>query len=676
MKPFDYDALVKDVPGLQEGRLFCSSCGRTAHVDPREALAGGWPVCCGATMSLDTPQERARRPAAPSKPSPAGAPPMSATTEDPRTDTAAAAAAPPEPGRQPEPSASRRKLTPPDREPAVATDGSPANPGETWLAVDKLEIHPDNNQHDLTRDEDMAGLVDSIKTHGVLQPVVVRIHPEGKKQKAGVFQLLIGARRLMAARKAGLQHIPARVLNVATEEKAIEVILVENLQRKGVHPLREAEGFALLRDRCHLEYRDIATRVGKSVGYVHGRVKLAGLAPSVKKAWAAETLELSHVLVIAPLQMPDQEKVLEWMTSDSGAHDPANGLVMPLDELRGHVQNQVLLDLSKAPWDLREAKLTSAGPCVGCEFRSASQKELFLGIGDDRCVKPACFATKLKTWGGREIALAEGKAGKKLLRVTDSHLRPKAAPEALTCRGWAKAGKAAPCKSSRRAVKLNDAGSPTGFLDVCADKDCKTHWGSSAKGRRGYVGGGRRGGKEDQNAVWAREQQKREREQARVVAEHKAMLDASLAALVGPDTKAAILDRLVRQLLIEEVRNHLENHALDRMVTLKRAGVAKFPLNETHKLDTRDLCAIALVLRLGHRPWGGDRWKQPFHRFASVFSFDVQRPAAAALKELAALEAAKTAAAKAAGEKKTTKAAPLAAKAKAPGKKRAAGSRA
>jgi ParB family chromosome partitioning protein len=151
----------------------------------------------------------------------------------------------------------------------------------------------------------------SFAKHGVLQPVLVQ-------PKEGGYELLIGARRFMAARKAGLESIPALVLDEALKpDEAIEARLIENLQREGLDPLDEAEAYQALKDMGY-SLAAIGRRLGKSRPYVSGRVKLLKLHPELREAVRSGKLTPDHAQAIMRLKDPEQQLALAKEAQEKG----------------------------------------------------------------------------------------------------------------------------------------------------------------------------------------------------------------------------------------------------------------------------------------------------------------------------------------------------------------------
>ena len=147
----------------------------------------------------------------------------------------------------------------------------------------------------------LAELADSIREHGVIQPLTVR------KLSSGYYQIIAGERRWRAARLAGLTEIPAVVIE-ADDQKAAELALVENLQREDLNPMEEAAGYQSLIQTYHMTQEEAAQRVGKSRSAVANAMRLLGLQPSVRKLVEEGRLSAGHARALLPLSPALQEK--------------------------------------------------------------------------------------------------------------------------------------------------------------------------------------------------------------------------------------------------------------------------------------------------------------------------------------------------------------------------------
>jgi len=142
--------------------------------------------------------------------------------------------------------------------------------------LDSLPLHlidPDPNQPRKNLG-DLADLALSIREHGVLQPLIVEA-VEGDR-----YRLLTGERRFVACQRLGLERVPCIVRTVAQQSR-LALQLIENLQRKELHPLEEAQAFKRLMDEFNLSQRDLAKRLGKSLGSINETLRLLGLDPDL-----------------------------------------------------------------------------------------------------------------------------------------------------------------------------------------------------------------------------------------------------------------------------------------------------------------------------------------------------------------------------------------------------------
>lgn len=145
-------------------------------------------------------------------------------------------------------------------------------------------------------------LITSIKQRGVLQPLLVR--------KVGdVYELIAGERRLRASREAGLKTVPVKVLEVEDRE-ALELALIENLQREDLNVIEEAEGYQMLADQYEMTQEEIARRVGKGRATVANALRLLGLMPAVRDMVAAGRLSAGHAKVLLGASIADEQLLL------------------------------------------------------------------------------------------------------------------------------------------------------------------------------------------------------------------------------------------------------------------------------------------------------------------------------------------------------------------------------
>lgn len=173
--------------------------------------------------------------------------------------------------------------------PAPATNGFP----DQLIQTNQIRPNPSQPRQAIAEGE-LAGLVDSIRQYGVIQPLLVRTVDGG-------FELIAGERRWRAAQKAGLERVPA-IVRETTAAESFELALIENLQRQDLSPLEEAEAYARLMDEFGLTQEQVAERIGKSRATIANLVRLLGLPQEVKEQIAAGALTMGHAraLLAAP----------------------------------------------------------------------------------------------------------------------------------------------------------------------------------------------------------------------------------------------------------------------------------------------------------------------------------------------------------------------------------------
>ena len=150
----------------------------------------------------------------------------------------------------------------------------------------------------------LADLADSIREHGIIQPLTVR------KLQSGYYQIIAGERRWRAARMAGLDQVPAIVIE-ADDRKAMELAMIENLQRDDLNPIEEAEGYRQLMEQYNLTQEETAQRVGKSRSVVANALRLLNLCPPVRAMVEDGRLSNGHARTILPLSPALQEKAAD-----------------------------------------------------------------------------------------------------------------------------------------------------------------------------------------------------------------------------------------------------------------------------------------------------------------------------------------------------------------------------
>ena len=175
------------------------------------------------------------------------------------------------------------------------------------IPVDKVDPNP--NQPRLAMDK--AGLDDltaSVREHGVLQPILVRPRPNGH------YQLIAGERRWRAAQGAGLESIPALIEEI-DDETALEIAVIENLQREDLSPIDEAVIYDKMIREHGYSIRKLAQKLGKDKGYLENRLRLADAPPEIRELVSVRKDTLSHAYELLKVEDPKKRKHLADMVA-------------------------------------------------------------------------------------------------------------------------------------------------------------------------------------------------------------------------------------------------------------------------------------------------------------------------------------------------------------------------
>ena len=172
--------------------------------------------------------------------------------------------------------------------------------GSGAVTVRLSEVEPNKNQPRKDFDENaLAELADSIRQHGVLQPLLVR------PQTNGGYQIVAGERRWRASRMAGLSEIPV-VIREMSDTETMEIGLIENLQREDLNPVEEAMGYRELMDVCGLTQDEVASRVGKSRPAVANALRLLRLPDQVMQLVRSGEISAGHARALLALEDTDR----------------------------------------------------------------------------------------------------------------------------------------------------------------------------------------------------------------------------------------------------------------------------------------------------------------------------------------------------------------------------------
>jgi ParB family chromosome partitioning protein len=241
-----------------------------------------------------------------------------------RTEPPKPANAPAWPAPQPQPEAQQQRapiepprnvfelpVAPPPQQPAAQAPAAPTpvlagEGGPRTIPIDLVQRNPQQPRKHFD-EGDLAELANSIRTHGVLQPILVRPIPGGK------FEIVAGERRWRAAQRAGLHTIPA-VVRELNEVEVLEIAIVENVQRTDLNPIEEAQGFQALIDRFGRTQEEIAEAVGKSRPHIANMLRLLKLPEDLQEMVRDGRLSSGHARAI--LTAPDPRGLAQRAISE------------------------------------------------------------------------------------------------------------------------------------------------------------------------------------------------------------------------------------------------------------------------------------------------------------------------------------------------------------------------
>ena len=191
-------------------------------------------------------------------------------------------------------------------------DAAPSFESDTRIETLPLrEIEPDPGQPRKTfDDETLAELSASIAEHGLLQPIAVRPKPSGG------YLIVAGERRWRASRMAGLTEVPVVIKDVS-DEQAMELALVENLQREDLDPVEEAAGIRELMTRCDLTQEQAARKLGKSRSALANSLRLLSLPETVLELLKSGFITIGHAKVVLGLPTPELQEEAAQMIADN-----------------------------------------------------------------------------------------------------------------------------------------------------------------------------------------------------------------------------------------------------------------------------------------------------------------------------------------------------------------------
>src|SRR5947199_3874969 len=195
--------------------------------------------------------------------------------------------------------------------PAAAPRADVVEASERVHQINLASIVPSALQprKDFGRDA-LQELIDSIRQHGIIQPLIVRLAATSVAAATGQvgarFELIAGERRWRAAQEIGLAQVPV-IIRSASDMEVLELSLIENLQRADLNPIEEAQGYARLASEFGMRQEDIALKVGRSRAAVANAMRLLDLHPQVQIWLAQDLLSVGHAKVLLALKAPEEQ---------------------------------------------------------------------------------------------------------------------------------------------------------------------------------------------------------------------------------------------------------------------------------------------------------------------------------------------------------------------------------
>jgi len=479
-------------------------------------------------------------------------------------------------------------------------------------------------------------LAESIRTQGILAPLVVR--PVGEE-----FEIIAGARRFRAARLAGLESVPVRVVDL-TDAQALEASIVENLQRRDIHPLDEAQGFRMLMrlDESGYSIEQIAAKCGKSPAYVAARLRLTELSPAVTEAFAKDEIGVGHALLLAKLQPAQQEEALAACYQEQyTVGSKARSILLPVKHLQQWIEHNILLELASAPFPREDVQLLpDAGACTECPKRTGHNTLLFEGIGarHDSCTDPRCYAAKIEAHVRQTLATKP-----KLLQISTAFGVPKQGSNVVPRNLYVEIRQEKPTKKDQQnwpeyktcrfvAEAIVTEGNEKGEIRrVCANPECPIHHARKPKPAN--------------DGAFKAEQEKRRREEAIAQVTGLRVLEAIANAVPVRLMKrdlAFIAERLLSRLDETRMGILLKRHNLK-----KSKGSTEAPIRIlaafVRKADESTLGRLLVELAVLQFAGSSSDSSKTIREAAEFYKVDVSAVAAKVKQEFAAKDKAKSA---------------------------------
>ena len=224
--------------------------------------------------------------------------------------------------------------------------------------------------------EALSDLADSIRQHGIIQPLTVR------RLQSGYYQIIAGERRWRAARMAGLSEVPAVVIE-ADDRKAMELAMIENLQREDLNPMEEAKGYQVLMEQYGMTQEEAAQRVGKSRPAVANALRLLKLCPDVRKLVEEGAISGGHGRTLVTLNEKQQKEAAAVIVKSDLSVRQTEQLVKKLTTEKKEKPGKDVGGVDYAAEAARELTTRLGRPCKIVTGRKKGRIELeYYGVDD------------------------------------------------------------------------------------------------------------------------------------------------------------------------------------------------------------------------------------------------------------------------------------------------------
>jgi len=247
--------------------------------------------------------------------------------------------------------------------------------GVDEVDLNKIEVNPFQPRADFD-EKALNDLANSIKVHGVVQPITVR------KLKNGNYQLIAGERRTRASRLAGLTRIPAYIRK-ANDQEMLEIALIENIQREDLNPLEIALNYQRLLEECQLTQEALATRIGKSRSGITNFLRLLKLPAPIQTGLRAQKLSMGHARAL--LSLPTEKEQISLFQKIVKQGLSVREVENLVKETKGQKSSKQSKGEISAEWlNYRNRLSASVGWPIGIRTKGKGKGEIVISFRDEK----------------------------------------------------------------------------------------------------------------------------------------------------------------------------------------------------------------------------------------------------------------------------------------------------